>query len=136
MYDCFFCLTYEVEMDDISGDPAYDVAAAEWGSTWRMPKLSEINEMKSNCYYPEEIEINGRKCYKYTSAINGASIILPHTGEKSGYDIYYYNGFGCYWSSTPYQSNLNNRSYAKYNFGNGVETPERFKGLSIRPVSE
>ena len=129
-------LTYEVEMDDISGDPAYDVAAAEWGSTWRMPKLSEINEMKSNCYYPEEIEINGRKCYKYTSAINGASIILPHTGEKSGYNIYYYNAFGCYWSSTPYQSNLNNRSYAKYNYGNGVETPERFMGLSIRPVSE
>ena len=129
-------LTYEVEMDDISGDPAYDVAAAEWGSTWRMPKLSEINEMKSNCYYPEEIEINGRKCYKYTSAINGASIILPHTGEKSGYDTYYYNGYGSYWSSTPYQSNLNNRSYAKYNYGNGVETPERFMGLSIRPVSE
>lgn len=129
-------LTYEVEMDDISGDPAYDVAAAEWGSTWRMPKLSEINEMKSNCYYPEEIEINGRKCYKYTSAINGASIILPHTGEKSGYDTYYYNCYGSYWSSTPYQSNLNNRSYAKYNYGNGIETPERFMGLSIRPVSE
>jgi hypothetical protein len=43
------CSTYEIDMEDISGDPNNDVARAKWGSTWRMPKVSEINELKANC---------------------------------------------------------------------------------------
>ena len=128
--------TYEIDMEDISGDPNYDVARAKWGSTWRMPKVSEINELKANCSYPEEIEINGKKAYKYTSNINGCSIILPHTGYKSYYNHYSYNAYGCYWSSTPYSSSLNNRAYAKEGHGNSVSTPERYCGFTIRPVSD
>ena len=128
--------TYEIDMEDISGDPNYDVARAKWGSTWRMPKVSEINELKANCSYPEEIEINGKKAYKYTSNINGCSIILPHTGYKSYYNHYSYNAYGCYWSSTPYSSSLNNRAYAKEGYGNSVSTPERYCGFTIRPVSD
>ena len=128
--------TYEIELEDISGDPYYDVARAKWGSTWRMPKVGEINELKANCSYPEEIEINGRKAYKYTSNINGCSIILPHTGYKSYYNHYSYNAYGCYWSSTPYSSSLNNRAYAKEGYGNSVSTPERYYGFTIRPVSD
>ena len=122
--------TQNVELEDISGDPEYDVARAEWGSTWRIPKVSEINELEANCSYPEEIMINGRKAYKYTSNINGCSIILPHTGYKSAYDHYSYNAYGYYWSSTPCEGGLNNRSYTNsYN-------SERYYGLSIRPVSD
>ena len=123
------CSTYGVEMEDISGDPNYDVARAEWGSTWRMPKVSEINELKANCSYPEEIEINGKKAYKYTSNINGCSIILPHTGYKISNYHHSYNAYGCYWSSTPYVNSLNYRAYAKEGYGNQVSTPEDIKVL-------
>ncbi len=43
------CLTYDKEIGDISGDPTYDVASANWGRTWRMPTLDEIKELIDNC---------------------------------------------------------------------------------------
>ena len=128
--------TYEIDMEDISGDPNYDIARAKWGSTWRMPKVTEMNELMSFCTY-EEIDINGRKVYKLTSKINGCSIILPRAGYKSAYSHNYYNATICYWSSTPYQSSLNNRAYGKDGYGCGsCSTPERYCGFTIRPVSD
>ncbi|MBR5781326.1 MAG: carboxypeptidase regulatory-like domain-containing protein [Bacteroidales bacterium] len=127
--------TYEVVMEDISGDPQYDVARAEWGSTWRMPKVNEMNELMSYCTY-EEMDINGREVYKLTSKINGCSIILPRAGYKISTYHHYYNATVCYWSSTPYQSSLNNRAYGKDGYGCGsCSTPERYMGFTIRPVS-
>ena len=128
--------THEVVMEDISGDPNYDIARAKWGSTWRMPKVNEMNELMNYCTY-EEVDINGRKVYKLTSKINGCSIILPRTGYKSAYSHNYYNAAICYWSSTPYQSSLNNRAYGKDGYGCGsCSTPERYMGFTIRPVSD
>ena len=127
--------TYNVELEDISGDPQYDVARAEWGSTWRMPKVNEMNELMSYCTY-EEIDINGREVYKLTSKINGCSIILPRAGYKISTYHHYYNATVCYWSSTPYQSSLNNRAYGRDGYGCGsCSTPERYMGFTIRPVS-
>ena len=128
-------VTHEVVMEDFSGDPKYDVARAKWGSTWRMPKVNEINELMTLCSY-EEIEINGRKAYKLTSTINGCSIILPRAGHKAYSNLYYYNATVCCWSSTPYQSSINNRAYGKDGYGCGsCSTPERYMGFSVRPVS-
>ena len=128
------CLTYGVEMDDISGDPAYDVAAANWKSTWRMPKPIEISELFSNCS-KESVEINGRKCTKLTSYINGNSIILPCTGWINGTNNAYYNNYGRYWSSTPYHyANSNAISFTDNSSYQNQDA--RYWGLSIRPVSE
>ena len=127
--------THEVVMEDISGDPQYDVARAEWGSTWRMPKVNEMNELMNYCTY-EEMDINGRMVYKLTSKINGYSIILPRAGYKISSYHHSYNATICYWSSTPYQSSLNNRAYGKDGYGCGsCSTPERYMGFTIRPVS-
>ncbi len=127
--------THGIEMEEFSGDSDYDVARSKWGSTWRMPKVNEMNELMTHCSY-EEIEINGRKAYKLTSKINGCSIILPRAGYKASNNHYSYNATTCYWSSTPYQSNLNNRSYGKDGYGIGsCTTPERYCGFNIRPVS-
>ena len=128
------CLTYGVEMDDISGDPAYDVAAANWKSTWRMPKPIEISELFSNCS-KESVEINGRKCTKLTSYINGNSIILPCTGWINGTNNAYYNNYGRYWSSTPHHyANSNAISFTDNSSYQNQDS--RYWGLSIRPVSE
>lgn len=128
------CLTYEIEMDDISGDPAYDVAAANWKSTWRMPKPIEISELFSNCS-EESVEINGRECTKLTSYINGNSIILPCTGWINGTNNAYYNNYGRYWSSTPYHY-ANSQAISFTDNSSYQNQDARYWGLSIRPVSE
>lgn len=43
------CVTYGESMDDISGNPNYDVARAKWGGSWRMPTKSEMRELVYNC---------------------------------------------------------------------------------------
>ena len=122
-----------IEMIDISGNPDYDVARSKWGATWRIPKYSEVTELFNNCTRAE-VEINGRKCIKLTSSINGNSIIMPHTGWMSGMSNAYYNSYGRYWSSTPYTYN----NYSAYYFssaGSGLWENVRSWGLSVRPVS-
>lgn len=129
------CSTYNVELDDISGDPDYDVAQAEWNASWRMPKRIEVNELSNNCDI-ENIVINGRKCAKFISRINGNSIILPCTGWINGYNNGYYNNYGRYWTSTP-------ASYGNYNACDFTtsnpsynDTWARYCGMTIRPVSD
>ena len=39
------CLTWGQEIGDISGNPQYDAARANWGGTWRMPTKSEFEEL-------------------------------------------------------------------------------------------
>lgn len=130
------CSTYNVEMEDISGDPDYDVARKKWGSTWRMPKMNEANELFNNCS-KENIEINGRKCTKLTSYINGNSIILPCTGWMSYANNGYYNVYGRYWTSTPkYNDDYNSYHFTDKSGSGGSYYSARFWGLSIRPVSE
>ena len=128
------CTTYDVEMEDISGDPDYDVARAEWGATWRMPKPIEINELFNNCSQ-ENVEINGKKCTKLISRINECSIIIPCTGWINGTNNGYYNSYGRYWSSTPYYyGNTNAISFT--NSSSYQNSDARYCGLSIRPVSD
>ncbi len=128
------CSTYNVGMEDISGDPAYDVARKEWGSTWRMPKKIEANELFSNCS-KETVEINGRKCTKLTSYINGNSIILPCTGWINNTTNGYYNSYGRYWTSAPSYNNYESCHYTDTD-SHGSQYSSRSWGLSIRPVSE
>ena len=41
--------TNNVYMRDVSGNPNYDAATANWGSTWRMPTTAEMEELMTNC---------------------------------------------------------------------------------------
>ena len=41
--------TFGVELLDINSNPTYDVARANWGSTWRMPTMTEMDELIDNC---------------------------------------------------------------------------------------
>ncbi len=109
-----------VDLGDISGNPQYDAATANWGGAWRMPTYSELSELKNNCSW-ERTSLNGVNGYKVTGP-NGNSIFWPAAG---------------YWSSTPYEDN-DYRAYRLYfssddyywNWGN------RCYGQSVRPVLE
>lgn len=115
-----------VVFGDISGDPNYDVAAAIWGSQWRVPTDAEQNELYSYCRMEivkmptpvTEDTPNGFVLgYMFTSTINGNHIFLPAAGYCDGeqyYDevtgepnpipeggLYRINEYGHYLSSTP-----------------------------------
>ena len=76
-----------------------DVAAAQWGASWRMPTEEEWQALIDNCTWAWDDEDKGMKV---TSNTNGKSIFLPAAGffdpdpESQGM----MSGIGAYWSST------------------------------------
>lgn len=130
-----YCSTYGVEMNDISGDPQYDVATALRGGTWRMPTKDEFSELRIYCTC-EWTTHNGVAGYKITGT-NANYIFLPAAGYRE-YSIPFFEGMsGSYWTSTPRENHT-----SSYYFGFDpenywdVNTSSRFDGLTVRPVSD
>ena len=123
-------------MDDIAGNPNYDAACAYWGSSWRLPTLSEIEELKNNCTWTWTSQ-GGHKGYTVTGK-NGNSIFLPAAGQRDGSSLEHAGELGCYWSSTPHEK----YSPLAHNllFGNAPRyklwCTFRYYGHAVRPVSE
>ena len=80
----------ELELSD-------DAAYVNWGSGWRMPSASQIDELKSNCTYVWTT-MNGKYGYKVTSKKNGNSIFLPAAGYCNGFSVDNFSTWGYYWS--------------------------------------
>lgn len=99
-YDSYNCSTMYVPMDDISGNPQYDVARKEWGDLWRMPTYEEQEELLNNCSWELTTE-NGFNGYKVTGP-NGNSIFLPAAGYRYGTTLNFDGYYGGYWSSKPH----------------------------------
>lgn len=124
--------TYNRKFNDISANPDYDVAAAEWGGHWRMPTSAEIKELSQECIF-EQQTINGVTVCVVTGP-NKNQIILPIAGWY--WDNTKMEG-GRYWASTPFEKNpkdtLGYFAYSLPLFGY-VSTIERNMGYSVRPV--
>ena len=129
------CLTYGVQMPDISGNPQYDAATANWGGAWRMPTPSEISELKENCTW-EWTTLNGVNGYNVTGP-NGNSIFLPAAGYRYDTSSDGVGSYGDYWSSTPVGDG---GYYAYYLYfdsdGYAWDWNGRYGGQSVRPVLE
>ena len=113
-----------------------DAATANWGEGWRMPTLSEMQELADNCDITSETQ-SGTLGLLLTSRINGNSIFLPAAGWRDGTDLNYESHFaGTYWSSSCSSSNprkgveLDFEESASYE----VASESRWEGYSIRPV--
>ena len=119
--------------NDISGTE-YDVAHVKWGGSWRMPTLTEIDELIDKCTWTWTT-YNGVTGYKIIGP-NENSIFLPATGYYWDLDIH---GQGTvesyYWSGT-----LSGYSYAAYSLDFclpfHVGDHLNYKGHPVRPVSE
>lgn len=130
-------ITYDVEMEDISGNAQFDAATANWGGAWRMPTQSEMSELVIKCTR-EWTTVNGVEGYKFTGP-NGNSIFLPATGYYSSTTFYSAScGYTYYWSSTPIPSGNYNAYYLKFvEDGCGVNySYNRDDGYAVRPVAE
>lgn len=90
---------YNKNIGDISGNPSYDAARANWGGSWRMPTKAECQELINKCRWTW-ITSGGNKGYKVIGP-NGKFIFLPAAGFYSGSVLNFVGKFGNYWSSTP-----------------------------------
>ena len=100
------CVTYDVKMDDFSGNPQYDAVRADWGSTWRLPTKAECEELKNNCKW-EFISYKGVRGIVLIGPNNNA-IFLPSAYRED------YDECGVYWTSTPYENGSNLENHNKY----------------------
>ena len=134
-YDQSNSLTYGQQISDFSGNATYDAARANWGSTWRMPTKTEMEELKNNCTWTWTTQ-NGVNGYRVTGP-NGNSIFLPAAGYCYGSSRYSVGERGYYWGSTPNEGNTN--FACDLNFYSGylnVNWYNRLYGLTVRPVSD
>ncbi len=126
-------LTYGRQMNDISGNVKYDVAAANWGGSWRMPTKAEIEELLNYC----TVDPLSNRPYKLIGP-NGNEIIIPTAGGYVESGLAGEGTFGYFWSSTP----MSDSNYYAYFFSAGPSTstlyvPYTFlsNAIPVRPVS-
>lgn len=119
---------------DISGTK-YDVARAEWGGNWRMPRLEEIKELINKCSW-QWTEVNGIKGYKVTGP-NGNSVFLPAAGYRDGKEVYHRGSVGYYWSATLYKD-CSDLACDLYFFSGDYDWDSKYRGIghTVRPVTE
>ncbi len=129
------CVTWEQEIGDISGNPQYDAARANWGGTWRMPTEVEFRELLNYCTWTWTIE-GGNNGYRVIGP-NGNSIFLPAAGYRYGTSLYYAGSYGGYWCSTPNESSTQSACSLYFNSDDhDTNWYSRFYGRSVRPVSD
>lgn len=118
---------------DLSDDAAY----VNWGAGWRMPSLTQFEELVNSEYTTTEwTNVNGINGRLITSKKNGNSIFLPAAGYRGGTTLGYVGMYGYYWSRTlatekPY--------YARYLYfvlynNYAYYWSYRSEGTSVRPV--
>ncbi len=126
-------VTYNTEIDNIGGNSTYDVATLRYGTPWRLPTKTEINELIANCDYQWDT-VNGIVGGRFTSRINGNSIYLPAAGIRFN-NILLSIRYGFYWSSDP--AGLEYANILGSNSKRAVRTIElRAVGCSVRPVAK
>jgi len=86
---------------DIAGTQ-YDAATTNWGTSWRMPTITQYIELHNNCSSVRTTQ-NGVIGMKYTGP-NGGTIFFPDTGRRLDGELEKAGTFGCYWSSTYYET--------------------------------
>ena len=121
-----------------------DAATVNWGFRWRMPTDAECEELVKKCTWGTT-SLGGIYGFKVTGP-NGRSIFFPAGGDRSDEGGDWENrafpakSWGCFWSSSPQNYNKKNDKalelilYIKPS--HGISSEYRFKGLSIRPVTE
>lgn len=112
---------------NISGNPKFDAATAQWGEEWRMPTKDEMLELITVCKLEKSV-LNDKKGLKIIGP-NGNSIFLPNNCiyfEKCRIE----KDYGIYWTSTPHEGR-----YISYLLeADRLTTKNRSCGYSIRPV--
>ncbi len=111
-----------------------DAAHVNWGGSWRMPTIEELDELYTECTW-ESMEQNGVSGYKLTSKSNGNSIFLPAAGVRNRDRIMLSNTIR-YWSSSLNTEDSFNACYF-YSSSDSLKlstTGSRYYGQPVRAV--
>ncbi|MBQ9641112.1 MAG: Ig domain-containing protein [Bacteroidaceae bacterium] len=112
-----------------------DAATQNWGGSWRMPTVEEINELLTCCTWTWDSIKMG---YVVTSNINDNSIFMPAAGRVSSVRPAFEGVDGEYWTSSLNQGDSNSGSAQRLSFSKRsqrVATCSRYIGLTVRPVT-
>ena len=120
-------------------DASDDAACVNWGGKWRMPTLSEQEELMNNCTWEWVTSYNNVKVKGYViTGSNGNSIFLPAAGYRNSSSRSYSGARGYYWSSS-LSEDYNDAACVLYfiiNDGYYNDTRNRYVGQSVRAVCE
>ncbi len=110
-----------------------DAATANWGSGWRMPTQTEMQELIDNCTvtWTRRNGVNGRL---FTGS-NGNSIFLPAAGSRVDSGLYDVGSYG-YYRSSSLTTDYPDYAWTLY-FDSGhfnMFSSYRYYGQSVRPV--
>lgn len=111
-----------------------DAATVNWGSGWRMPTETEMQELVSTCNYSLSTQNNVQG--SLFTGPNGNSIFLPAAGYRRNSELIL-NG-GRYWTSSSLDENYASRLELDTEYGINcyVEEGGRALGYSVRPVCQ
>lgn len=126
-YNGFVDNKTELDLED-------DAATANWGSGWRMPSLTQIQELIDNCT-SEWTTINGVNGRLFKSKKNSASLFLPAAGYRGGSSLSHAGTGGDYWSRT-LNASYPSLAYYLHFYSGGVywNYNNRLNGQSVRAV--
>ena len=120
----------ELELED-------DAAYVNWGSDWRMPSLTQFQELINSSYttttWTTQNGVYGRLI---TSKSNGNTLFLPATGCRGDASLSNAGSSGFYWSRTLSTDGPSNARLLYFG-SDGIYTGyngTRFVGQSVRPV--
>ena len=127
---------YTIADGKILLEPGDDAATAKLGSPWRIPTLTDMQELIDNCDW-EWTEVNGVKGCKATGP-NGNSIFLPAAGYYADSKLNDKGTRGAYWSGSHSGSITYNANDLDFFSNNppSLNHDSRMFGLSVRPVSD
>ena len=117
---------------DIAGT-GYDAATANWGSPWRVPSVTQIQELLDNATSKWSTE-NGVAGRRFTGT-NGGSVFLPAAGFRWDGELNGAGTYGSYWSSSLDESGPS-VACSLYFFPSDAYLyyDSRYEGRSVRPV--
>ena len=139
---------YNVPNSSICGTE-YDLAHIKWQGNWRMPTINELKELKEECSWSYNINIEGIIGCVATGP-NGNSIFIPYAGARNGTSNPYEGQHASIWSgeqgyagsiSYPYSYkdidiDYYDVYYSSDNPSIRLDGGECYIGQSIRPVCE
>jgi hypothetical protein len=115
---------YKSVPSDYSGNATYDAATNKWGSKWRTPTKSEMQELIDKCQF-ESVQIG-----------NVSGIVVTGPSQKAIF-LPNYNSSNCYLTSTKDDSNPYWDYFYFSNFGSREGVKRGYNGLipfTLRPV--
>ena len=114
-------------------DPEDDAAYVNWGSSWRMPTMEQLLELKNICT-TQRLEINGVMGALITGP-NGNTVFFPLAGQINGSEYERVGNYGYFWSTDIFSDDSN---VARYIYFNGAYFTAwnryRYFGFTIRAV--